>query len=100
MAFDMHGNRGVNDPIDQRDEWKRDVNLWVIAAGALTGALAGYVLTTPHGRRVLDETIALVDDFATSCVRVSQACARAQLAAADSWHAVTDVITAKSLRSR
>jgi hypothetical protein len=90
----------VMNRIDERVEPKRDVNLWVIAAGALAGVLAGYVLTTPRGRRAFDEAIGILDDFAASCARFSQACARAQVAASDGWHAVTDVITPKSMRTR
>jgi hypothetical protein len=88
------------DLIAEHSKPTRDVNLWVIAAGALAGVLAGYVLTTPRGRRVFDEAIVILDDFAASCARFSQACARAQLAASDSWHAVADVITTKSIHTR
>src|SRR5215475_1497754 len=100
MAFSVHINHRVMDLIDERSESTRDVKLWVIGAGVLASVLAGYVLTTPRGRRAFDEAIVILDDFAASCARFSQACARAQLAASDGWHAVTDVITAKSIRTR
>ena len=100
MAFRVHGDRSVVDLTDQRSKSTRDVNPWAIAAGVLAGVLAGYVLTTPRGRRVFDEAIVILDDFAASCARFSQACARAQLAASDSWHAVADVITTKSIHTR
>ena len=100
MAFRVHGDRGVVDLTHQRSKSTRDVNPWAIAAGVLAGVLAGYVLTTPRGRRAFDEAIDVLDDFAASCARFSQACARAQLAASDGWHAVTDVITANSIRTK
>jgi hypothetical protein len=88
------------DLINGRDNATRDVNLWVIAAGALAGALAGYVLITPRGRHALENAIVTLDDFAASCVRFSQSVARAHGAASDGWSAVTGVITSKSFRSR
>lgn len=88
------------DVIDERDVSTRDMDLWVIAAAAVAGALAGYVLRTARGRRAFDEAIVILDDFATNCARFSQACSRAQLAASDGWHAVADVISAKSIRTR
>ncbi len=48
MAFGMHIKRPVMDVIDEREESKSHANLWPIAAGALAGALAGYVLSTPR----------------------------------------------------
>jgi hypothetical protein len=88
------------DAIDERDETRSHADLWLIAAGALAGALAGYVLRTPRGRHVLDEVIVMLDDFSSGCARFSQACARAQLAASESWNAVTGGIMSKSIRSR
>jgi hypothetical protein len=77
------------DRIDERD----DTKIWVIAAGALAGALAGYVLMTSRGRRVVGEAIETLDDFAATCARFSQAFGRAHLAASDSWHAVVGAVT-------
>jgi hypothetical protein len=84
------------DLIDERD----DMKVWMIAAGALAGALAGYVLMTPRGRRVFGEAIERLDDFATTCARFSQAVGRAHLAATDSWHTVAGAISAKPFRTR
>jgi len=100
MASDVHGIRRVMDLTNERHDSTRDMNLWAIAAGALAGALAGYVLITPRGRHALENAIITLDDFATSCVRFSQSVARAHGAASDSWNAVTGVIASKSLRSR
>ena len=88
------------DLFDEGDESKRDVNLWAIVAGALAGALAGYVLITPRGRRALEKTIVTLDDFAASWGRFSQAVGRAHFAASEGWTAITDVIGPKSTRSR
>ena len=76
------------DLIEERD----DTKFWVIAAGALAGALAGYVLMTSRGRRVFGEAIETLDDFAATCARFSQAFGRAHLAASDSWHAVVGAV--------
>jgi hypothetical protein len=100
MAFRVHGKRRVTDIIGEREGSAEHVSLWVIAAGAAAGALVGYALRTPHGRRVFDEIIAMLDDFASDCVRFSEACARAQVAASDSWHAVTRGIATKSTGTR
>ena len=100
MAFGVHIKRPVMNAINEREESNSHTNLWPIAAGALAGALAGYVLSTPRGRRALDEVIVMIDDFSTGCVRFSQACARAQLSASESWHTFTDGITSKSIRTR
>ena len=100
MAFGMHNKRLMKDALGERGGSKRRSNLWPIAAGAAAGALAGYVLSTPRGRHVLDEVIVLLDDFSSGCARFSQACARAQLSASESWNAVTRGITATSVRTR
>jgi len=88
------------DLVDEHDESKREVNLWAIAGGALAGAVAGYVLMTPRGRRALEKTIVTLDDFAASWGRFSQAVGRAHSAAFEGWTAVADVINSKSMRSR
>jgi len=88
------------DLVDEHDESKREVNLWAIAGGALAGAIAGYVLMTPRGRRALEKTIVTLDDFAASWGRFSQAVGRAHSAAFEGWTAVADVINSKSMRSR
>jgi len=93
MAFDVHRSATM-DLIDERD----DAKMWVIAAGALAGALAGYVLMTSRGRRVLGDAIETLDEFAATCARFSQAFGRANVAASDSWHAVVDAVT--PMRSR
>jgi hypothetical protein len=100
MAFGMHIKRPVMDVINEREESKSHANLWPIAAGALAGALAGYVLSTPRGRQALDEVIVMLDDFSTGCARFSQSCARAQLSAFEGWHALRDGLTSKSIRTR
>jgi hypothetical protein len=99
MAFGVHTNNVMN-AINERNESGGHSNLWLIAAGALAGALAGYALRTPRGRHVFDEVIVMLDDFATGCARFSQACARAQSAASTSWNALTGGITSKSIRMR
>lgn len=100
MAFGVHGNkRGEVTVIDEQDTHERNAHLWVIAAGAVAGALVGYALRTARGRRAFDEAIGILDDFTTGCVRFSEACTRAQIAASDGWHAVT-AIGSKSTRSR
>jgi hypothetical protein len=100
MAFGVHDKRFMKDLIDERGESKGRANLWPIAAGAVAGALAGYVLSTPRGRHVLDEVIVMLDDFSSGCARFSQACARAQLSASEGWNTVTDGFTSKSMRYR
>lgn len=100
MAFGVHSKHRVTEAIDERGESTSQANLWLIAAGALAGALAGYVLRTPRGRRAFDDVIVMLDDFATGCGRFSQACARAQFAASESWRAVSDGFTPKSIRNR
>jgi len=80
--------------IDERD----DTKIWVIAAGALAGALAGYVLMTSRGRRVVGEAIETLDDFAATCARFSQAFGRAHGAASDSWQALVGTVTPPRLR--
>jgi len=100
MAFGVHVTRLVMDAINEREESKNHPNLWPIAAGALAGALAGYVLSTPRGRHALDDVIVMLDDFSTGCARFSQSCARAQLSVVDGWHALRDGITSKSIRTR
>jgi hypothetical protein len=77
------------DAIDDREDTVRTVNLWALAGGAAFGALAAYVLGTARGRRAFDDVIVLLDDFSSGCAQFSQACARAQLAASDSWRLVT-----------
>jgi hypothetical protein len=86
--------------MSEHDDRERHANLWLIAAGAAAGALAGFVLRTPRGRRVFDEVIVMLDDFSTGCESFSQACARAQRAAFESWNAVTGGTTPKSIRTR
>ena len=93
MAFDVHRSATM-DMIDERD----DTKIWVIAAGALAGALAGYVLMTSRGRRVFGDAIETLDEFAATCARFSQAVGRAHVAASDSWHAVVGAVT--PVRSR
>jgi hypothetical protein len=88
MALDVHRSAAM-DLIDERD----DTKIWVIAAGALAGALAGYVLMTSRGRRALGEAVETLDEFATTCARFSQAFGRAHVAASDSWHAVVGAVT-------
>jgi hypothetical protein len=61
---------------------------WAIVSGALAGALAGYLLRTPRGRRLCDAVIQMLDDFSFECTRFCQACARAQIAASDTWKAL------------
>jgi hypothetical protein len=100
MAFGVHIKRPVMNAINEREESNSHTNLWPIAAGALAGALAGYVLSTPRGRRALDEVIVMIDDFSTGWARFSQSCARAQLSAFEGWHALRDGITSKSIRTR
>ena len=100
MAFGVHIKRSVMNAINEREESNSHTNLWPIAAGALAGALAGYVLRTPRGRRAFDEVIVMLDDFSTSAARFSEACARAQHSVSESWNAVTGGITSKSIRSR
>ena len=86
--------------MSEHDEPQGHANLWLIAAGAMAGALAGYALRTPRGRRVFDEVIVMLDDFATGCARFSQACTRAQLAASESWSVVAGGLTSKLIRGR
>jgi len=87
--------------IDEQETREGSARMWaIVAAGAVAGALVGYALRTPRGRRVFDEAIGILDDFSTGCVRFSEACTRAQLAASDGWHAVTDAIGPRSTRSR
>jgi hypothetical protein len=100
MALGMHYKRRVMSEMNEHGQTEGRVNLWLIAAGAVAGALAGYVLRTPRGRRVLDDVIVMLDDFSTSCTRFSEACTRAQLSATESWNAVTRGITSKSIRTR
>ena len=101
MAFGVHGyNGGEVTVIDEQDTREHNAHLWAIAAGAVAGALVGYALRTARGRRVFDETIGILDDFATGCVRFSEACTRAQLAASDGWHAVSGAIGSRSTRNR
>jgi hypothetical protein len=88
MAFDVHRSATM-DLIDERD----DPKIWMIAAGALAGALAGYVLMTSRGRRALGDAIETLDEFAITCARFSQAVGRAHGAASDSWHAVVGAVT-------
>ena len=59
-----------------------------VAAGAALGALAIYVLRTEKGRRLLNEAVSLLDDFASECARFQQACSRAQDAVSEGWQAV------------
>jgi hypothetical protein len=78
-----HGGRHVDS-----QEGLGDWNQWGIVTGALVGAFAGYLLTTPHGRRVCDAAVQLLEDFSVECLRFSQASARAQMAAAEGWKAI------------
>ena len=100
MAFGMHDKRFMKDAIDERVEWNGRANLWPIAAGAVAGALVGYVLSTPRGRHALDEVIVMLEDFSSSAARFSQAYARAQFSASESWNAVTSGFSPKSIRTR
>jgi len=100
MAFAVHVNRPVMNAINDREESNSHTNLWPIAAGALAGAVAGYVLSSPRGRRGLDEVIVMIDDFSTGWARFSQSCARAQLSAFEGWHSLRDGIASKSIRTR
>ena len=100
MALRVQSKHDVMDVIDERDAPTRHVNLWIIAAGAAAGALVGYALRTPRGQRVFDEVIVMLEDFASACARFSQACAHAQLAAVDSWNAVTRGATSRSTGAR
>lgn len=59
-----------------------------VAAGAALGALAIYVLRTEKGRRLLNQTVNLLEDFASECARFQQACSRAQFAVSEGWQAV------------
>ncbi len=61
-----------------------------VIAGAAVGAMAIYLLRTDSGRKLLDQTVRLIDDFSSECVRFRQACSRAQLAVSDGWQAVKD----------
>jgi len=74
--------------VDSQEGVREWSNPWGIVTCALVGAAAGYLLTTPGGRRLCDATIQLIEDFSFECVRFCQASARAQLAAAESWKAL------------
>jgi hypothetical protein len=74
----------------------KNATFWVVAAGAVTGAVAAYASRTPGGRRAFEDVVVMLDDFASGCERFSQACIRAQIAASDSWDAVADAITPRS----
>jgi len=75
-------------------EGDRDWNHWGVVAGALVGGLAGYLLTTPGGRRFCDAAVQLLEDFSFECARFSQASARAQVAAAEGWKAIEGTLEA------
>ena len=76
------------DSQDATSSWS--FGLWGILASAVIGAAAGYLLTTPRGRRLCDATIQLLDNFSFECARFCQASTRAQIAAADAWKALED----------
>jgi len=61
---------------------------WGIVGGAFVGAFAGYLLTTPEGRRFCDAAIQLLEDLSYEFSRFGNAAARAQSAAAEGWKAV------------
>ena len=71
---------------------------WGIVSTALMGALAGYLLITPTGRRLCDSAIQLLDHFSAECERFSQATTRAQIAAVNSWRAIETSFGASSGR--
>ena len=72
------------------EEGLGDWNHWGIVSGALVGAFAGYLLTTPNGRRLCDAVVQLLEDFSAECVRFSQASGRAQMAAVEGWKAIEE----------
>jgi hypothetical protein len=74
--------------VDSQVEVKRWPSHWGVLSGAVVGALGGYLLTTPEGRRICDAAIQLLENFSHECARFSQAAARAQSAAVDGWKAV------------
>ncbi len=78
------------------NESRPGVSMGAIVAGAAVGALAIYVLRTDQGRRLLDQTITLLDDFASECARFRQSVARAQFAATDGWQAVKNSTTSST----
>jgi len=72
---------------------------WNIVSSALLGALAGYLLVTPSGKRLCHAAIRLLDDFSSECEKLSQATIRAQTAAVDSWKAIETSFGASSRRA-
>lgn len=72
---------------------------WSIVSSALLGALAGYLLVTPTGRRLCHAAIELLDDFSSECEKFSRATIRAQTAAVDSWKAIETSFGASSRRA-
>jgi hypothetical protein len=74
--------------VDSQVEVKEWGNYWGIVSTALVGAFAGYLLTTPRGRRFCDAAIQMLEDFSYECARFGQAAARAQVAASEGWKAV------------
>ena len=57
-----------------------------IVAAAAAGVVAIYILRTEQGRKLLDQAIALLDDFSTECARFRQSVTRAQCAVSGTWH--------------
>jgi hypothetical protein len=86
---------------DEEQRSTGTAGFWVIAAGALTGAVAAYALRTPRGRRAFEDVVVILDDFASGCERFSEACTRARIAASDGWSAVSGAaITPRSTGTR
>jgi hypothetical protein len=84
--------------VDNQMEVKRWPSHWGVVSGAVLGALGGYLLTTPEGRRICDAAIQLLENFSHECARFGQAAARAQTAAADGWRAVEETLGGGSNR--
>ena len=61
---------------------------WAVVSGALVGAVAGYLLRTPKGRRLCEAAVQTLDEFSLECARVCEAATRARIAAAEGWSAI------------